>query len=286
METNKVKFKDGILHSPRVKPGKPVLRRNVVVPSPLIVPSPSNDFANHKKMEVIRGIVVHQTDTESALRTSISPNKSFHFLIELDGTIYQTLSMEWQAHHVGLIHSRCILERSCPPTELDTGRLKDIYLSEKSHLSEANQRKIYAIEKKKKHPFRFPTNEDSIGIECVGKALGYVDNDENKEPLADQTNVPEKRKIYKPIPPKQMEALKWLVNELSRHFNVPMREVFRHPEISWKHRQEGRGWNDNKSGTEIYDSVQSKYRTEQKKEEAAAKKKAAEEAAKNAGAKQ
>src|SRR5256885_15991297 len=41
-----------------------------------------------------------------------------HFLIEKDGKIYQTASLEKICWHVGILQPRCVNESTCDPTEL------------------------------------------------------------------------------------------------------------------------------------------------------------------------
>ncbi|WP_211115407.1 peptidoglycan recognition protein family protein [Nitrospirillum amazonense] len=74
---------------------------------------------NHGKMTVISGIIVHQTASPTAEATfnsysGASPNGA-HFLIDKDGTVYQTASIKWKLWHVGKIKPRCILETPAPP---------------------------------------------------------------------------------------------------------------------------------------------------------------------------
>ncbi len=64
---------------------------------------------------------------------------------------------------------------------------------------------------------RYPSNEDSIGIEIVGKANG-----------------PKNKEVYETVNAAQNAALTWLVRELSATFDVPINRVFRHPQVSRK----------------------------------------------------
>ncbi len=73
---------------------------------------------------VFNGIVVRQTNSPTAQATFNSyasnhgtPNGA-HFLIDRDGTIYQTASLYRVTNHVGYLQSRCIVTRKCTPTEL------------------------------------------------------------------------------------------------------------------------------------------------------------------------
>lgn len=62
---------------------------------------------------------------------------------------------------------------------------------------------------------------DSIGIEIVGRAAG-----------------PKNKEVYEAVTDKQNESLKWLVSEIASKFNVPMTEVYRHPDIGRKNKTE------------------------------------------------
>jgi hypothetical protein len=79
-----------------------------------------------------------------------------------------------------------------------------------------NQREI-----KKTAPERYPANSDAIGIELVGK--------------------PDAQGVYEPPSPAQNESLAWLMGALSDTLNVPLSEVFRHPDVSRKNPSEAAG---------------------------------------------
>jgi len=164
-------------------------------------------------MTAVSGIIVHQTGgatAQSSLSSYLQASANgAHFLIDRDGTIYQTASLHRQTWHVGKLKSRCLLEKRCTPTELKS-------------LSKFNPRAEDKHERTKKAPDRFPSNEDSIGIELVG------------EPLPRGTSVREDQKKYEAVSAAQNASLKWLVQELTTTLKVPLREVFRHPEVSRK----------------------------------------------------
>ncbi|WP_256249430.1 peptidoglycan recognition protein family protein [Burkholderia ubonensis] len=73
-------------------------------------------------MSKVNGIVVHQTDSPTAESTFNSYRKKgangAHFLIDKDGTIYQTASLLKRTNHVGKLKSRCIITHECPTAEL------------------------------------------------------------------------------------------------------------------------------------------------------------------------
>lgn len=172
-------------------------------------------------MKVVNGIIVHQTDSPTAASTlnGYKPIKDkpkpsgAHFLIDKDGTIYQTVSIYKKAPHVGNLKSRCVAQHTCSPIELK--KLK----------GQKPGKQIGKVEAEKNWPKRYPSNGDSIGIEIVGDALP------KKEPDDD-------RRTYESVTKEQQASLYWLVQELSITLNVQMSEVFRHPIVSWKNRTE------------------------------------------------
>jgi N-acetyl-anhydromuramyl-L-alanine amidase AmpD len=159
----------------------------------------------HNAMMTVSGIIVHQTGGSTA-DSSLSSYKNkgangAHFLIDKDGTIYQTASIYKQTWHVGKLKSRCMLEKTCSKAET---KLNNTY-----NPSKENER-----EQKKPHPDRFPSNQDSIGIELVGEA--------NKDD------------IYVTVTDAQNSSLKWLIDQLELTLGIRSTEVFRHPTVSRK----------------------------------------------------
>ena len=190
----------------------------------------------------VRGIIVHQTDTETASQTFGSYTNQeangAHFLIDKDGTIYQTASVHHVTQHVGKLRARCLLEKTCTPTEFPT-LLK--------WAAARNAQRTYEHEKNKKNmpygtipepdnSYRFPKNEDSIGIEIVGKSYKYAKDGTTK--LANQSAELNKKKgekiIYDPLTTEQKTSLAWLLMEIASTLRVPLTEIFRHPDVAWK----------------------------------------------------
>jgi N-acetyl-anhydromuramyl-L-alanine amidase AmpD len=163
------------------------------------------------KLDKVNGIIVHQTGGSTA-ESSFNSYKNTgangaHFLIDKDGTIYQTASVFKITYHVGNIRSRCYMENKCKPSEIS--KIKPL-LNKYKQLSR--------LEQKKPYPERYPANFDSLGIEIVGKPVSGEDQDA----------------IYEKINDAQNSSLKWLVAELSDTLKVSMTEIFRHPEVSYK----------------------------------------------------
>lgn len=166
-----------------------------------------------KHMHAIRGIVVHQTGGATAQSTFNSYKNpaanGAHFLIEKDGAIYQTASLHKQTKHVGPLKARCVLEKRCTPVETKA-------------LQRLNPSNEHKREMQKKTPGRFPANHDSIGIELVGEALPRGDH------------IKDDKKTYETVTDAQNLSLKWLISVLTAAFDIPMHEIFRHPDISRK----------------------------------------------------
>ena len=166
-------------------------------------------------MSQVMGIIVHQTGgstAQSAFNSYQSGKSGAHFLIDKDGTIYQTASLLKQTWHVGKLRSRCLAEMTCSPAELKL-------------LKNFNPSGTHRRETAKKVPNRYPSNKDSIGIEIVGQALPLNEPD------------PDKRK-YERLTKEQSDSLKWLTQELKFSLKVADTEIFRHPTVSYKNKTE------------------------------------------------
>ena len=172
----------------------------------------------HKgKMSQIHAIVVHQTGAETSDNTFNSYKQASahgaHFLIDTDGTIYQTALLTQKTHHVGKLKSRCIVTNICTKDELAAANA--IYFKKGQSYS-VRVAKLYKHEKSKNYPERYPMNDDSIGIEIVGdfdQAAGE----------------------YESVTTNQNISLKWLVNELIENFDLDIDDdVYRHPDVSYK----------------------------------------------------
>lgn len=80
---------------------------------------------------------------------------------------------------------------------------------------------MHEREAKKSVPQRFPSNEDSIGIELVGRALPDL-------------NKPTGEPTYEAVTAAQNASLKWLIGELTGLLAVPLTAIFHHPDVSRK----------------------------------------------------
>ena len=175
---------------------------------------------DHGQLGKIVAIVVHQTDSLSAkgtiagYKTGIRPDGA-HFLIDKDGTIYQTVAVTRKCWHVGQIHSRCMQEHTCVPKEKEK---YDNYKKQKGWTYQKNQE--YHDERIfKSYPDRYPLNEDSIGIEIVSKA-------------PDQHH-------FEKVTELQQRSLDWLVPQLLESLHLTRKDIFTHTQISYKNEEEG-----------------------------------------------
>ena len=166
-------------------------------------------------MSIVRAIVVHQTGgatAESTFTAYENGGNGAHFLISKDGRIYQTARVSQQCHHVGKLKSRCLETKTCDAVE---AKAIDGILHQKGKSYSQRVRELHQHELEKAYPSRYPSNEDSIGIELVGR-------------------VDPKTKRYEPTTSLQDTSLKWLRMELQEHLMLASSEMFRHPEVSYK----------------------------------------------------
>jgi N-acetyl-anhydromuramyl-L-alanine amidase AmpD len=164
---------------------------------------------------MVKALVVHQTggsSAKSALESYKGGANGAHFLVDKDGTIYQTARTTQRCWHVGEIQSRCYQFKSCTAEELKN--VKAILFKQ----GESYGTRVSALHKHesaKAYPDRFPTNEDSLGIEIVSAAA--------------------KDGTYEPVTAEQNASLAWLVATLETLLGLSAKaDVFRHPEVGYK----------------------------------------------------
>ena len=178
----------------------------------------------------IEGIVVHQTDTADASGVFGSYRHASahgaHFLIGKDGTIWQTASLLQRTNHVGAIKPRCLFEMRCAPAELRPL---------KQAVAAFDTKTSHRLEMAKSVPLRYPSNHDSVGIELVGKASLPPGKLVPAGASARQReNFIGDNAVYEPVTAAQQASLQWLIDFLRLNFQVPVAEVHRHPDVSWK----------------------------------------------------
>ena len=161
--------------------------------------------------------MVHQTDggsAQAAFNSYKGGRNGAHILIDKDGAIFQTVSLNKRCFHVGrLIRSKCLTinRQECNSESMAT-------ILAMSWSKQINA--LDAHERAKNYPARYPINSDSIGIELVGKHL-----DDN---------------TYETVTIAQNMSLQWLVGDLFRMFTLSSNDVYRHPEVSYKNPGEAR----------------------------------------------
>lgn len=163
----------------------------------------------------VNAIIIHQTGSDSAdssLSSYSGGVNGAHFLIDKDGTIFQTARIDQKCWHVGNIKSRCSELKICSPEEL-----KEInsILFKKSESYEVRIRNLSQHEAKKPYPDRYPTNDDALGIELVGR-------------------FDAKSGSYDIVTKPQNDSLVWLLSVLETTLSVSNEDVYRHPQVSYK----------------------------------------------------
>jgi N-acetyl-anhydromuramyl-L-alanine amidase AmpD len=189
----------------------------------------------HGALTVIHAIIVHQTDSSSAQQTLNAyavdgRGDGTHFLIDKDGTIYQTARLDQKCWHIGKIKARCYEEHNCVGAEktfyanLEDQARKEHKFSEfvtKGYAHETAKVPGHPDQYLKPYPARYPTNEDAIGIELVGLKLG----DKDDSPFEKPTDL-------------QQASTDWLIGELLITLKLRRTDIFRHPTVSRKSKGE------------------------------------------------
>lgn len=180
-----------------------------------VIPGYLNDARIEKKpfpnlengdLKTVHALILHRTNTATAKDVLDGYKKAdfgAHFLIDTDGTIYQTASLNKKTQHVGKIRSRCYEEESC--SEKETKIIKPIV---------NKPTPLYNYEKVKAYPDRYPMNSDSIGIEVVG--MGTVE------------------KGYGPPTAEQLESVNYLAEKLKEQYKLTDSDIYRHGVIARK----------------------------------------------------
>jgi len=185
------------------------------------------------RVGVITGIVVHQTDADTAASSLNSYRNAkangAHFLIDTDGTIYQTASIHQRTNHVGPLLARCLVIPKCALSDFP---------------ERVGATAMHRIEMRKAPGDRYPSNMEAIGIEMVGRAR----LPEGFQPTVKQQKMPLERLrgnagVFPTPTAAQNQALSWLVHVLQSSMQLATSEVFRHPEISRKNSTEAQGAN-------------------------------------------
>jgi N-acetyl-anhydromuramyl-L-alanine amidase AmpD len=176
----------------------------------------------HGSLNKVTSIVLHRTasSTADSVLGAYSQGRKYgaHFLIAKNGQIYQTANLKKRCLHVGILLPRCKIEENCDPKELKT---INALIHEEGLGFGRRARNLSRHEAAKKYPLRYPSNDDSIGIEAVGRFL------------------PDKKTFEIPTS-KQCSSLKWLTNLLIGEYGLALRsDVYAHGKIARKEVTEG-----------------------------------------------
>ena len=187
-----------------------------------------------RRLTPITGVIVHQTDADtsaSSLSSYTRPKANgAHFLIDTDGTIYQTAAIYQRTNHVGPLKARCLAWGALKPCASDYAK--------------PGVDAMHRIEMRKPASDRYPSNMEAIGIEMVGRArlpLGFKDPDLRKKRSAEQLRG--EFGVYDMPTAAQNQSLSWLVKVLEESMQIAPGEVFRHPLVSRKNKTEAQGAN-------------------------------------------
>ncbi len=171
-------------------------------------------------MPSVNGIVLHRTMGATAAGTlahwrgETNPYGT-HFLIDRDGTIHQTASLDNSTAHVGRIRSRGEVEGTLTPdeqTQLDAAR------AERGNDYAA----VHRVESAKPYPQRYPTNGDSVGIEVVA-------------------TYDARTAAWQAPTQAQTDAIARLVGILQRNYGLDDHDIHQHDAVSYKTQGEGAG---------------------------------------------
>lgn len=214
MRQNSLAISNGRVHSPRI--------------------DITHIFSNlsHGPLTAVNAIVVHQTDSSTAVSTFAKYKRDAdetvktkgsgdgaHFLIDKNGTIYQTADLTKRCWHVGPIKSRCYETHTC--SDMVTKQYSS--MEKLKPWSKMFVAPVDQIERAKPYPARYPDNADSIGIEIVGKHVG---GDESE--------------LYEKPTEAQQASLHWLVTQLLDAYGLTTIDIYRHPQVSRKNKGEAK----------------------------------------------
>lgn len=171
-------------------------------------------------MTAVNGIVLHRTmgstaaGTISHWRSDTNPYGT-HFLIDRDGTIHQTASLNNNTAHVGKIRSRGEMEGTLTADE--QRQLASARAEPGNDNSAVNR-----IESAKPYPLRYPANGDSIGIEVVA--------------TYDKTT-----QAWQAPTEQQTASIRRLVGILQQNYGLDDNDIHQHDVVSHKTHGEGAG---------------------------------------------
>lgn len=169
----------------------------------------------------VNGIVMHRTTGSTAQGTidhwrgQDNPYGT-HFLIDRDGTIHQTASLDSSTAHVGKIRSRGEVEGTLTPEG------QQELAAVRRPRGNDDIADVSRLESGKPYPERYPTNRDSIGIEVVA-------------------TYNERTQTWQEPTEAQRASIQRLVGALQNNYGLNDRDVYEHDRISFKTQGEGAG---------------------------------------------
>lgn len=203
---------DGIIFDPRIDIKTMGLSENM-----------TDNKIEHYLMLHVHGIVIHQTGGDKGEGTIQQYKNSrngigAHFLITEKGIIIQTARVNRQAYHVGNIKSLCLDTKACvvQPGKR-TSPEHDILYGKGSYGKRIGNLSEY--EKKKGPALRYPSNNDSIGIEVVG--------------------APVDGKYPEPNAAQRAALLTLILILLGKFPEINKHNIYCHSQVSYKNESEG-----------------------------------------------
>jgi N-acetyl-anhydromuramyl-L-alanine amidase AmpD len=197
----------------------------------------------HRMLEIEKGyrskinaIVVHQTGgttVQSAFNEWKNSQLGTHFIIDRDGTVYQVASVDQRTDHIkgNRLQSKALNEFNGD----FGGQRGEWKIAEEARLFQKGKTQLAQFERSKKYPARYPTSDDSIGIELVGPCVdkkGKIVLENDKECT------------YVDPTPAQNASLTNLVRLLKSAYDLRHSDVYTHPEIQYEKRaSEAKGAN-------------------------------------------
>jgi N-acetyl-anhydromuramyl-L-alanine amidase AmpD len=168
-------------------------------------------------LTTVHALVVHQTGgatSASSFSSYANGQNGAHFLIDTDGSIYQTARVNQKCWHVGKIRAKCQEMKACAADEL---KAINAILFKRGESYAVRIKHLHDHESDKAYPDRYPTNEDSLGIEIVS-------------PFNDKADA------YDSVSKSQNDSLAWLVSTLESLLSIG--DVFTHGAIGYKQKTE------------------------------------------------
>ena len=171
-------------------------------------------------LTAVHALVVHQTGAStsaSSFSSYTTGQNGAHFLIDTDGSIYQTARTNQKCWHVGKIRAKCQEMKACGADEL---KAINAILFKRGESYAVRIKALHDHESDKSYPDRYPTNEDSLGIEIVSA-------------------FNEKSDTYDSVNKSQNDSLSWLVATLEALLTLGDADIYTHGAIGYKQKSEG-----------------------------------------------